>query len=138
MTTDTKQATSWQLARLADCSDPDQHDGIGFSDDQDTSNSDGSPGARFLRSVESDVLEQMSDGYWSEDSPHEIADSCVPVYTHDLWATFTDLGAYSEDLADITDDTSDMNQNASLALYMIAARLAEAIHEQHEDEDSDD
>jgi hypothetical protein len=31
----------------------------------------------------------------------EIADYCVPVYTHNLWVTFVDLAAYSEDVSDL-------------------------------------
>lgn len=117
MTTETR--TAWQLARLADCMDPD---------------SDDSPGARFLDRVEADYRERIEDeSYDEDDTPHEIADSAVPVYAHDRWQTFVDLGAYQEDTTDLGDDGSDLTQSAGVALYMIAERLVRALHEENED-----
>jgi hypothetical protein len=116
--------TAWQLARLADCLDPDSTE---------------SPGAAFLDGVEADYWERREDDdYDADDTPHEIADAAVPVYTHDLWATFVDLGAYQQDPSELGADVSDMTQCASVALYMIAARLVRALHDAHADDDTDD
>lgn len=115
--------TAWQLARLADCMDPESTD---------------SPGAQFLDRVESDYRERIEDeSYDEDDTPHEIADSAVPVYTHDIWQTFTDLGAYQEDPSELGADPSDMNQCAQTALYMIADRLVRALHDDRDEEDDD-
>jgi hypothetical protein len=112
--------TSWQLARLAGCADPDSLT---------------SPGALFLDRVEADYIERVADGdYDEDDSPHEIADGAVPVYTHDRWTTFVDLGAYEEDTRELGDDGSDLTQSAAVALYMIAERLVRALHDAHDDE----
>lgn len=128
---DATSYTSWQLARLAEVSDPDEHDGIGFSADQGVTPRDGSPGARFLRSVAYDVAEFVNDESDDQDQDermHEIADGAVPVYTHELWQTFVDLAAYTEDVSD------ELEKVAQLALYMIAARLAAALIEAEQGE----
>jgi hypothetical protein len=119
---DAKTYTTWQLAHLAEVTDPDAHDGIGFENAEPC---EGSPGARFLRSIAYSVEEAIEYGT-SEDTPHEIADSAVPIYTHEKWATFTDLAAYTEDIEDFGPIT-DLDQAASIALYMIAERLARAL-----------
>jgi hypothetical protein len=53
----------------------------------------------------------------------------VPVYTHNLWVTFVDLAAYSEDLSDLVDSVSveEPEKLPQLALYMIGERLALAL-----------
>jgi hypothetical protein len=55
----------------------------------------------------------------------------VPVYTHNLWVTFVDLAAYSEDLSDwaYEHDADSPERLPSLALYMIGERLALALFE---------
>lgn len=118
MTTQTR--TAWQLARMAGCSDPD---------------SDSSPGAQFLNSIESDVLERIedNDGQWDDDYAYEIADNAVPIYTYNLWTTFVDLGAWAEDPTELGNDGSDMEASARVCLYMIANRLAYAVAAEHED-----
>jgi hypothetical protein len=128
--------TSWQLAHLAECSDPDEHDGLGF---EDSTRRVGSPGAEFLRGVEDSVKEAVTDGWWDEDSAHEIADSAVPIYTHRMWQTFVDLAAYQEDPSELGDYSDDPNRMAGVCLYMIADRLARALGEEYTDvADADD
>lgn len=126
MTTQITQLTSWQLAKLAGCSDPDAHDGIGFGDAPGTvEDAIGSPGAQFLRNVEDDVNDRDEV---DEDTAHEIADANVPVYTHELWQTFVDIAAYNEDVTELAGEVpDDLSKVASIALYMIAERLASAL-----------
>jgi hypothetical protein len=109
--------TVWTLAGLANCGDPD---------------SAGSPGAVFLQHVRSCVGE-ITD---LEDGVTEIADSCVPVYTHEKWQVFVDLCAYREDVSDYG-LSSDMDQNASVALFMIAERLLYALVGEREGADEE-
>lgn len=116
--TDTETHTAWQLARLADCLDPDAPD---------------SPGARFLERVAADYREAIADEtYDADDSPHEIADNAVPVYTHDRWQVFVDLGAYQEDVTELGATGDDLTGCAADALYMIADRLVRALHDENE------
>jgi len=122
--------TVYALANLADCMSPD---------------GDNSPGANFLNAIESDVIERIA---WNDGNPldsddaHEIADGAVPVYTHRMWATFVDLGAYQEDPSELGAEADDLNKLAAIALYMIGERLAAALiqehAEQHDDDDDDD
>lgn len=116
--------TPWQLARMADCFDPD---------------SLLSPGATFLREVW-DAATSERDQYDDDDSDaaHAIADGAVPIYTHAVWSTFVDLGAYREDPTELGFDGSDMEQAAKVCLYMIAERLAVAAMEQASETDDDD
>ena len=109
MTTNTSP-TPYELARMAGCSDPDGVD---------------SPGAQFLRDVWHAATRDR-DAYADDvsDAAHDIADSAVPVYTRDVWATFTDLGAWAEDPSELGYDASDMEQAAKVCLYLIGQRLA--------------
>jgi hypothetical protein len=137
--------SAYSLAVDADCACP---DGLTSS------------GAQFLLGVQSAVTEavqwQLSHDEWTgrqddwEDSATEIADGAVPVYTGELWAVFTDLAAWQEDIEPDLIDTSDgstfMGKGAQVALYEIAHRLAhhlfheaeDELAEQDEDEDEDD
>jgi len=135
-----KPHTSWTLADLAGCSSPDAHDGIGFDDTADLpADYKSSPGADFLRRVETDVAERVADGSFDEDdSPAEIADGAVPIYTHDLWTTFVDLGAYNEDPSELGAEADDLTRAAGVCLYLIADRLARALADEIEDEDDED
>lgn len=121
------------LATLADCYSPDGPD---------------SPGAQFLARVAEAVAEhcnqyagtpedgddwplivgELTDG----DAAHEIANSAVPICTHDQWATFVDLGAYNEDLTGWGEINGDnlTDSVAGVALYMIADRLVRALAEE--------
>ena len=104
--------TPWQLARLAECSDPD---------------SDSSAGASFLLSIQSDVVDRINDDDWNEDAAHEIADGSVPVYTYTMWQTFVDVAAFEEDPSELGSEERSMNARAGICLYMIARRLADAL-----------
>lgn len=123
MTTDTH--TVYQLARLADCMDPD---------------STLSPGGLFLDRIRDAYLEAVADEWYDGDSPRELADSAVPVYTHERWQVFVDLGAYQEDVTELGATGDDLTQCAAVALYMIAERLVYALAQEDEttDEDEDD
>lgn len=118
---DAVERQPYALARLADCSSPDNET---------------SPGAEFLMSVAYQIAEAIdwadehNDGNLEEDAGSEIADNAVPIYTHDLWATFVDLAAYNEDPTELGADASDMEQSARACLYMIAQRLAAALIEE--------
>lgn len=132
------QHTTWQLAHMADCASPDAHDGIGF--DYEEGAQDGSPGADFLRHVEDTVLERLDDCETDEDPDDiawEVADYCVPIYTHERWRVFVDLAAWDEDPGTYgTPD--DMTDAAGVALMEIGRRLASALIEKaHEDEDGE-
>ena len=116
MATDTY--TPYQLARLADCLEPDSPE---------------SPGAKFLERVADDYREAVEYGYDADESPHEIADNAVPVYTHARWETFTDLGAYQEDVTELGATGDDLTQCAAVALYMIAERLVRALADEDDD-----
>lgn len=103
-----------------------------YSPDSETS-----PGAQFLTGIASDVAGQiayrLNDGEpfdldeFNDSDRHEIADSAVPIYTAEMWATFVDLGAWQEDPSELGFDASDMEQAAKVCLYMIAERLASEL-----------
>jgi hypothetical protein len=116
--------TPWQLARMADCADPD---------------SLLSPGAIFLRDIY-DAATSERDQYDDDDSDaaHSIADDIVPQATYDVWQTFTDLAAWTEDPTDLGFDGTDMEQGAKVCLYIIAERLALAVMEEAASEREDD
>lgn len=154
-TTPDHRQTTWQLARLAECADPDRHDGQGLTPTPDPATVDPSPGATFLRHVEDGARElydrlrvdYSGDGYdwpdhverWADYSGgvHEIADGAPDVYTYTRWREFVDLGAWEEDPSELMGgEGSDLTGAAGVALYMIAERLAWALlREWAEDED---
>lgn len=106
--------TVWQLARLADVADPDTPE---------------SPGARWLQQVASyaeELSEYASGTRVVEDAVTDAADSLVSVYTAERWQVFTDLAAWTEDLADFG-QPADMTEGAGVALYLIAERLLTAL-----------
>lgn len=128
------------LSFLADCGSPD---------------SPTSRGADFLHSVRTSTAEaiayalaDLDDGESFDpsefsDAAHEVADSAVPVYTHDVWATFADLAAWQEDPSEYGVDASDMEHAAQTCLYIIARRLSEGLAEgfaeylnEHDDPDA--
>ena len=106
--------TAYELARLADCMSPD---------------SPTSAGAVFLLRLVDDLAEIL-EADDRTDAVHEAADSAVPIYTHEVWSTFVDLGAYQEDPTELGADASDMEQAAKVALYMIAERCLFALLEE--------
>ena len=113
-----KAYTAYTLSDMAACASPDNQT---------------SAGAAWLVGVRDDVLERITpldtDDFEreTEDFAHEIADAAVPVYTGEKWATFTDLGAYAEDMSDLACDSTDMDQLSNIALYVIAERLVSAL-----------
>lgn len=110
---ETPERTVWQLAGLAGCSSPD---------------SVNSAGAAWLVRVARDAVELAEDQADDlTDGIAERADANVPIYTHDLWATFVDLGAYQEDVSELIGAETDMEKLAQVALYMIAERLLAAL-----------
>jgi len=119
MTTLTRHKT-YHLASLADTASPDHplvDNAQAFPP---------SPGAIFLHRVEDATAEAIvnAEGEDVNDLVHEVADSCVPIYTHELWQTFVDLAAYNEDVGT---EYGDLTSLASLALYGVACRLVEAL-----------
>lgn len=122
---DTETYTAYRLANMADCACPDNSE---------------SPGALFLRSIAFDYAERKEYGEVDEDTAHEIADGAPSIYTYTRWQQFVDLGAWQEDLDELGGPTNDMEQNAGVCLYLIAARLVAALaaEDEDEDEDSDD
>lgn len=153
-----QRRTTWQLADLADCGSPDVRDSIPFGDYMATPEGPAtvpSAGADFLRRVETAVMDLWDE---TEDKPGpegvmsleddgsvtELADGCVPIYTHELWSTFVDLAAYQEELeaymlplSDV-DGSPDLNGMARVALYMIAERLAWALLEEMAEEEGEE
>ncbi|WJN63323.1 Ocr-like antirestriction protein [Streptomyces phage phiScoe54] len=129
-----KGETHWSLAVDAESSSPD---------------SDESAGARFLRGIRDSVIEavewriehdELSLAEAVEDIRYvgadgEIADGAVPVYTYDKWLTFTDLGAWTEDVSEIADTSvyADLDTQAGWALYLIAYRLVAKLLQDIED-----
>jgi hypothetical protein len=113
------ELNAYSLASLADCATPDTQE---------------SPGAAFLLRVQDatrEAVEEIDDPEDIEremqDRAHEIADTAVPVYTHDCWQVFVDLGAYNEDASELGADASDLTTAAGVALYMIAERVVTAL-----------
>jgi hypothetical protein len=89
-----------------------------------------SPGAEWLRLV-ANAAQECTERCLDEDEElsdavHEIADSLVPIYTHERWATFVDLAAYNVDLDDYS-PSEDMSERAGLALYVVAERLLNSL-----------
>tara|TARA_R110000803_G_scaffold127389_3_gene194845 strand:+ start:4509 stop:4886 length:378 start_codon:yes stop_codon:yes gene_type:complete len=72
------------LARIAGCDTPMDQSG---------------EGATWLRECMSEALDMKSEmrGRHDDDLIHEIADGLVPVYTHQLWQVWVDLGGFNFD-----------------------------------------
>jgi len=117
MTTTQTRRKPWELARLADVSDPD---------------SVTTAGAVWLREVEEailELLEEVDAGLSADDlvdRAHEVADTAVPIYTPELWKVFVDLGAWQVDTSEFG-PIEDMEKGAQIALYVTAETLVNAI-----------
>ena len=103
-----------QLAYHAGCPSPDSPD---------------SPGAEYLAAVRDSIIEAYRyniehGNTFDSDDIHGIVDGCVPVYTHNLWETFTDLGAYSVDVEDMQPTS---NNYPTVALYVVGEALAQSL-----------
>ena len=111
------QHNAYQLANLAECASPD---------------SDSSPGAMFLISVQDGVNDATSynptQTEWA-DQAAQIADNAPDVYTHTLWLEFIDLCAYREDPSDL---------GVRVCLYLIAERLANVLFARYNEDGPDD
>lgn len=116
---------AYQLAGLADTFQPDSNE---------------SAGADLLHRVAENLAEAIvwetdeenrtiaeALDYIADERLHEIADGAVPIYTHEMWSAFTDLGAWQEDPTELGADASDMDAAARACLYMIADRLVSAL-----------
>lgn len=94
-----------------------------------------SPGAVFLEHVRDALAERIAHDAEEvardpQDVAHEIADGAVPIYTADVWATFSDLAAWQVDTDDYVTAEDDMTRRASIALYVVAERLASTLLDQ--------
>lgn len=87
-------------------------------------------GREYLIRVAEGVEEAYADyeGRTDEfsDLVHEVVDNALSVYTYEIWKTFVGLCAWDEDVSEY--GTSEgMTQAASVAIFMIGERLANAI-----------
>lgn len=111
-TTEIKDMTAYELARLADCLDP-----------QNST----SPGGLFLTNVRDMTVEMISDDDITERRVWEISDSAPDIYNYARMQEFADLGAWCEDITEYTDASGDIIKDAGIALMLIAERLVRAL-----------
>lgn len=124
---------AWRLADTADCAAPANDDTAGnqfltglFTDFEDMIERQVVPDAEAdAYDIRREIERFTDNGYL-----HETADSAVPVYNGEKWQTFTQLGAWDEDVSDLVSGhgsrlTGDDIANA--ALYLIADRLLRAL-----------
>lgn len=116
--------SAYRLANMADVASPDALD---------------SPGAKFLSHVRDalvewveynrdEAIEALSEK--AQDDALEQVDACVPVYTHQLWQTFTDLSAYDDESAGEFDGST-MTEQVSYVLARIGERLFVVLAEEY-------
>lgn len=112
----------FELAALADVEQPDAP----FS-----------PGGRWLADVRDQLAEHVETVGPDEaaNGLHELADAAAPIYTHEAWTVFTDLGLWAE-LAPESDyseaivaaiQTGEAWRVPQIAAYAVAHRLASAL-----------
>lgn len=118
----------YQLARVADVLGPDDKD---------------SPGAKWLVRV-SNAVDDVVDAVKNhdanqQDAEHEAADGLVPIYTHELWQVWVDLGLYREDPEEIgfEFDGQNVENLPSVVCYMVALRLLRELIGDLEDVDEE-
>tara|TARA_R110002096_G_scaffold164456_2_gene332449 strand:- start:476 stop:874 length:399 start_codon:yes stop_codon:yes gene_type:complete len=111
-----KEANLIQISRMADCSTPEGND---------------SDGAKFLKECFSnaedlhiELVGLEDEGYDNriDDLAHEFADSCVPIYTGNLWNVWVDCGGYNfdgeyRDFSSSNDTGDRMNRIAQADCY---------------------
>lgn len=117
--TELREMTAYQLARLAECGDPDTLDSVG---------------AEFLKSVRDSVIEAFEYDSWGtypEDTASQLADDCVPIWNYAIAQTWTDLTGWIIDIDDLAEGTTDTVKLMSLALYVAGDRLARALFEEY-------
>ena len=68
-----------------------------------------------------DVERMSGDAKWDN------VESAIPVYDADLWTTFADLGAWSEDVSEYVRPDADMDSRGRFALTLIGERLWDAL-----------
>ncbi len=121
------------LAYRADCKSPSTDEGRGFL----TLTRDCllERVTYYLADQDDDETPDWND--FRDDVVWEVADGVVPVYTYDVWATFTDLAAYNEGCADYVPVDATMEDRARAALYLIAERLCHALIGELEAADED-
>ncbi len=116
--------SAYQLSLKADVESPDALD---------------SHGAQFLAHVRDALVEwvEYSRGedietlsVKAQDEAFEWVDSTVPVYTHQLWQTFTDLAAYSDEALGEFDGGT-LTEQVSYVLVRIAERLFVALADEY-------
>ena len=114
----------YTLARLADCATPDNKQ---------------SPGAAFLLDVADDYRRAAEDRPDTDpdDLPYDIADEATLRLesrgSHGLILAAVDLCAYSEDIDDLAEPTTDAHRLLTLGLYVIAERLIRTLQAETEE-----
>ena len=120
----------WLIARPAECSRPDGNEKLGadfltslFTD--------------FLYIAQNDVAVSGGDDAYDIRRSlerfewHETADGAIPIFTHQKWQTFVELGAYDEDVSELVTFRKVTGEDvANAALYIIADRLLRALSEE--------
>lgn len=101
----------------------------------------GTSGSQWLLSVASDFFGELED--WKELSEESVldrissmADSCVPIYTKEIWDIFVSLQAWDADVDDYLISESmqgDMTKGAQLTLYMVAEAGLHNLWESYRD-----
>jgi len=116
-TTVIEQYTTWDLADLAECS---------------ANNNTAEEWLNLYRDVILNRAEEsIKNGYTlTDDDIAEMADNAVPVYTAEKWELFQGLSAQCEDVSDyLPEGTTDAEEIATIAIYLIAERLLTALNE---------
>lgn len=103
---------AYQLARIADCGDPDTTESMG---------------AEFLLRIADSLAEAIEDKELDEDRISDIVSNSPNTYTHQMWQEFVDLCAYQQDTSDYGKPES-INDQAAYALIDIAQSLVDGLH----------
>lgn len=120
--------TVWELARIAGVEYPDSAESVG---------------AQWLETVAAVAADEDWDSVHDMDQAdliRELADGCVPVYTHLRMKVLVDLCAYTEDVSDdsMYGQPLGMVALAGVALYRVAERLIRELVETLQGEDGED
>lgn len=119
------------LAALADCVCPDRDEKAGRSFLSGVAEAVADLLGDELRGLDDDAAADeilATVTAWREgDAPFEIADGAPSVYTFTMWKQFVELAAWQEDVSEFGDPGDDLSRAASLALYVIARNLVDAL-----------
>ena len=89
----------------------------------------GEAGYEMLDTVRVSIADAIENGEFADRDAdeiiHEIADSAVPVYYHDIFQALVQLRAWGEDISDIT--PTDLSNGAMVCLYLVGERLARSL-----------